>query len=186
MGLHPDRVTGTPLTVRHRFGSRLIGLLLERRGMLISPTKLYQVYRKERLSIRCRRGRKRARDITTLMPLTLMLNQRWSLDLSQTRRGLAQVLHPDGNRRLLSRESTFIERFNGSLSEEILDTLDDARRKITQWCYDYNAVRPQSSLDTLTPLEARRMLALHDGSAPGALALKPLAGYLSQADRLSL
>ena len=53
----------------------------------------------------------------------------------------------------------FIESFNGSLrdellNEEIFDTLDDARRKIALWRYDYNAVRPHSSLGNLTPLDA--------------------------------
>ena len=32
------------------------------------------------------------------------------------------------------------------LNEEIFDTLDDARRKLALWRYDYNTVRPHSSL----------------------------------------
>lgn len=48
-------------------------------------------------------------------------------------------------------QNASIESFNGSLrdellNEEIFDTLDDARRKIALWRYDYNAVRPHSSL----------------------------------------
>jgi putative transposase len=48
-------------------------------------------------------------------------------------------------------QNAFIESFNGSLrddllNEEIFDTLDDARRKLALWSYDYNAVRPHSSL----------------------------------------
>lgn len=85
----------------------------------------------------------------------------------------------------------FIESLNGSLrdsllNKEIFDTLDGARRKIALWRYDYNAVRPHSSLGNLTPLEARRTLALFDGLAPGALAMKPSADYQSQTGRLSL
>ena len=50
-------------------------------------------------------------------------------------------------------QNGFIESFNGSLrdellNEEIFDTLDDARRKLALWRYDYNNVRPHSSLGT--------------------------------------
>jgi putative transposase len=48
-------------------------------------------------------------------------------------------------------QNGFIESFNGSLrdellNEEIFDTLDDARRKLALWRYDYNNV----SLPTYT------------------------------------
>ena len=66
--------------MRRRFGYRRIGLLLERRGILMNPKKLYRLYREEGLSVRRRRGRKRARGTRTPMPLALMPNQRWSLD----------------------------------------------------------------------------------------------------------
>lgn len=243
--------------VRRRFGYRRIGLLLERRGMLMNPKKLYRLYRDEGLSVRRRRGRKRARGTRTPMPLALMPNQRWSLDFvadtfgaSRKFRILAVIddccrenlclvadtsisgarvarelealvriygkpacIVSDNGTEFTSRtilkwaeqndvawhyidpgkpqQNAFIESFNGSLrdellNEEIFDTLDDARRKIALWRYDYNAVRPHSSLDNLTPLEARRTLALPDGSAPGALAMKPPADYQSQTGRLSL
>ena len=58
-------------------GYRRIGLLLERRGMLMNPKKLYRLYRDEGLSVRRRRGRKRARGTRTPMPLALMPSQRW-------------------------------------------------------------------------------------------------------------
>lgn len=56
-------------------------------------------------------------------------------------------------------QNAFIESFNGSLrdellNEEIFDTLDDARRKLALWRYDYNNVRPHSSLGNPTPAEA--------------------------------
>ena len=54
--------------VRRRFGYRRIGLLLERRGMLMNPKEPYRLYRDEGLSVRCRRGRKRARGTRTPMP----------------------------------------------------------------------------------------------------------------------
>ncbi|RJE79105.1 hypothetical protein DWB67_14215 [Paracoccus sp. JM45] len=37
------------------------------------------------------------------------------------------------------------------------------------WRYDYNHVRPYSSLGNQTPAEARRTLEILDGNAPGAL-----------------
>ena len=72
-------------------------------------------------------------------------------------------------------DNGYIESFNGSLrdeclNEEIFDSLADARRKLALWRYDYNNVRPHSSLGNKTPTEARRTLEQSDGSAPGALA----------------
>ena len=56
------------------------------------------------------------------------------------------------------------------LNEEIFDSLADARRTLALWRYDYNNVRPHSSLGNQTPAEARRTLEQFDGTAPGALA----------------
>lgn len=72
-------------------------------------------------------------------------------------------------------QNGYIESFNGSLrdeclNEEIFDSLDDARRKLGLWRYDYNHVRPHSSLGNKTPAEARRALEQLEGSANGALA----------------
>tara|TARA_R110002124_G_scaffold91090_6_gene232031 strand:+ start:208 stop:453 length:246 start_codon:yes stop_codon:yes gene_type:complete len=60
-------------------------------------------------------------------------------------------------------QNAFIESFNGSLrdellNEEIFDSLDDARRKLALWRYDYNNVRQHSSLGNQAPAEARRAL----------------------------
>ena len=79
--------------------------------------------------------------------------------------------------------------FNGSLrdeclSEEIFDSLADARRTLAIWRYDYNNVRPHSSLGNKTPAEARRALEQSEGSAPGALATSETNHYRTQ--RLSL
>ena len=70
---------------RRRFGYRRVGILLERKGMIMNEKKLYRIYREEGLSVRRRRGRKRARGSGTPMPAPLRPNQRWSLDfLSDT------------------------------------------------------------------------------------------------------
>ena len=66
-------------------------------------------------------------------------------------------------------QNAFIESFNRSLrddllNEEIFDTLEDARCQLALWRYDYNPVRPHSSLDNLTPLEAPGRL--HQMMAP--------------------
>ncbi len=70
---------------RRRFGCRRVGILLERKGMIMNEKKLYRIYREEGLSVRRRRGRKRARGSRSPMPMPLLPNQRWSLDfLSDT------------------------------------------------------------------------------------------------------
>ena len=88
-------------------------------------------------------------------------------------------------------QNAFIESFNGSLrdglfNEAIFDTLDDARRKLALWRYDYNAVRSHSSLGNQTPLQARRALEQFEVSAPGALAQTETYKYQNQTRRLSL
>jgi putative transposase len=72
-------------------------------------------------------------------------------------------------------QNAFIESFNGSLRDELLneewfDRLDDARKKLALWRYGYNQVRPHSSLGYQTPAEARRALVQYEGSAHTALA----------------
>jgi putative transposase len=55
-------------------------------------------------------------------------------------------------------ENGFTESFNGKLRDEFLNehwfmSLEEARLLAAQWLYDYNHVRPHSSLDYLTPME---------------------------------
>ena len=66
----------------------------------------------------------------------------------------------------------------------LFDTLDDARRHLALWRYDYNNVRPHSSLENKTPAEARRALEQFEGSAHDALAQPETDDY--QPRRLSL
>jgi putative transposase len=70
---------------RRRFGYRRVGIILERKGMIMNEKKLYRIDRDEGLSVRRGHGRKRARGSRTPMPVPLRPNQRWSLDfLSDT------------------------------------------------------------------------------------------------------
>jgi putative transposase len=64
--------------------------------------------------------------------------------------------------------------------------LDDARRKLALWRYDYNNVRPHSSLGNQTPAKARRTLEQVEGSAHDALAQTEDEEYENQTRRLSL
>ena len=88
-----------------------------------------------------------------------------------------------------TQQNGLIESFNGSLrdeclNEEIFDNLTDARPKLALWRYDYNNVRPHSSLGNKTPVRARRALEKSAGNAPGALAQPETDDY--QQARLSL
>lgn len=79
-------------------------------------------------------------------------------------------------------QNAFIESFNGSLrdellNEELFDSLADARRKLAVWRYDYNNVRPHSSLGNGTPAQARRAFLLNGGVTPGALVPVPQHEY---------
>lgn len=55
--------------LRRRFGYRRVGVMLERKGHIMNHKKLYRLYREEGLSVRRRRGRKRARGNRTPMPV---------------------------------------------------------------------------------------------------------------------
>lgn len=225
--------------------------------MTMNHRKLYRIYREEELSVKRRRGRKRARGTTTPMPSASCANARWSLDfvsdsfgagrkfrilaviddctreclclvadtsLSGTRvaRELSALIRLYGkpgciandngteftSRAMLKwadeqevpwhyidpgkpQQNAFIESFNGSvrdelLNEEIFDSLDDARRKLDLWRYDYNTVRPHSSLSNQTPQQARRALEQFAGSAPGAPAPHGEPEYQNPTCRLSL
>ncbi len=242
---------------RRRFGYRRIGVLLERKGMTMNHKKLYRIYREEGLSVKRRRGRKRARGTRVPMPVAAYPNARWSLDFvsdsfgasrkfrilaviddctreclclvadtslsgARVARELSALIRlygkpgcivSDNGTEFTSRailkwadentvpwhyidpgkpqQNAFIESFNGSLrdellNEEIFDSLNDARRKLALWRYDYNTVRPHSSLGNHTPQQARRALAQFEGSPPGALAPGGEPEYPNPTCRLSL
>jgi transposase InsO family protein len=65
---------------RRRFGYRRLHILLRRDGVLINRKKAQRLYREEGLTVRQRKGRKRA--VGARMPPSVLAlpNQRWSLD----------------------------------------------------------------------------------------------------------
>lgn len=65
---------------RRRFGYRRLGLLLKREGLVMNEKKLFRLYKDEGLSVRRRRGRKRATGTRAPMAIPQGPNQRWSLD----------------------------------------------------------------------------------------------------------
>ena len=66
------------------------------------------------------------------------------------------------------------------LNEEIFDSLAEARRKLALWRYDYNHIRPHSSLGDQTPAEARRALEQSGGNAPDVVARLENDAYQTQ------
>jgi|GEM_PF-3786014 len=72
-------------------------------------------------------------------------------------------------------QNAFIESFNGKFRDECLSQhwfsgLQDARETIEEWRYDYNDVRPHSSLGNQTPADfARQAAELRSPTAPSAL-----------------
>lgn len=241
--------------LRRRFGYRRVGVMLERKGHIMNHKKLYRLYREEGLSVRRRRGRKRARGSRTPMPVPLRPNDRWSMDFvadtfGASRRLRILAINDDACRENLClvgdtsisgvrvareldtlvrlygkpacivsdngteftrrailkwasenrvewhyidpgkpQQNAFIESFNGSLrdellNEELFDSLADARRKLAVWRYDYNNVRPHSSLGNRTPAQARRTFLLNRCVTSDALV--PVGQHEYQTGRLSL
>lgn len=64
--------------------------------------------------------------------------------------------------------------------------MPNERRELALWRYDYNNVRPHSSLANQTPAEARRTLEQFESSAPDALAQTNDEEYEIQTRTLSL
>ncbi|GGZ16094.1 hypothetical protein GCM10011614_33590 [Novosphingobium colocasiae] len=69
------------------------------------------------------------------------------------------------------------------MNEELFDSLADARRKLAVWRYDYNNVRPHSSLANRTPAQARRTFLLDRRVTSDALV--PVGQHEYQTGRLS-
>ena len=65
---------------RRRFGYRRLGVLLEREGVMMNEKKLLRLCTDEGLTVRRRRGRKRATGTRAPMAIPQGPNQRWSLE----------------------------------------------------------------------------------------------------------
>jgi putative transposase len=65
---------------RRRFGFRRLHILLRRDGITINRKKTQRLYREEGLTVRRRRGRKRAVGSRAAALVPALPNQRWSLD----------------------------------------------------------------------------------------------------------
>ena len=65
---------------RRRFGYRRLHILLRRDGVMINRKKTQRIYREEGLTVRRRKGRKRAVGTRMPPPVPALPNQRWSLD----------------------------------------------------------------------------------------------------------
>jgi putative transposase len=65
---------------RRRFGYRRLHVLLRRDGILINRKKTQRLYCEEGLTVRRRKGRKRAVGTRAPAPVPALANERWSLD----------------------------------------------------------------------------------------------------------
>ena len=67
---------------RRRFGYRRLHIQLRRDGITINPKKPQRLYREDGLTVRRRRGPKRAVRARASPPVLALLNQRWSRDFA--------------------------------------------------------------------------------------------------------
>ena len=65
---------------RRRFGYRRLHVLLQREGLVQNRKRTERLYREEGLSVRRRRGRKRATGTRSPLVLPALPNARWSID----------------------------------------------------------------------------------------------------------
>jgi putative transposase len=65
---------------RRRFGYRRLHVLLKRSGIMVNLKKVYRLYTEEGLTVRKRKGRKRAIGTRAPLPRADGINQIWSLD----------------------------------------------------------------------------------------------------------
>jgi putative transposase len=65
---------------RRRFGYKRLAIMLKREGQIHNLKKIYRLYKEEGLSVKRRKGRKRAIGTRLPLPRADMINQIWSLD----------------------------------------------------------------------------------------------------------
>ena len=86
----------------------------------------------------------------------------------------------------LRRGDDHLLRYLGAAQAVIASQPDEARCKLALWRYDDNNVRPHSSRENQTLVEARRALEQFEGSAQAALAQTDDEEYETQTRKLSL
>ena len=70
---------------RRRVGYCRLHILLQRDGIAVNRKKTQRLYREEGLTVRRRKGRRRAVGARAPVPVAALPNQRWSLDFLQDR-----------------------------------------------------------------------------------------------------
>jgi len=80
-----DALISSRLSRYSRFGYRRIGILLERKGMVMNEKKLYRIYREEGLQVRQRRKRRRGKWRGEQPTVPQRPGERWSLDFVHDR-----------------------------------------------------------------------------------------------------
>lgn len=83
-------------------------------------------------------------------------------------------------------ENGFTESLNGKIRDEFLNehwftSLEEARLLAAQWLYDYNHVRPHSSLNYLTPMQFVKQ---QEAAGSGLVAVTPPASCRTQQQAL--
>jgi putative transposase len=172
---------------RRRFGYRRIGLMLEREGIMMNHKRLRRIYGEEGLSVKRRRGHKRA--LGTHAPMfepsgpSIRLYGRPQMIVSDNRTEFVSLAMLEcQNSTGVSchyiapgkpQQNGFAESFNGKLRDELLndevfDSLGHAKRALSLWRYDFNHVRPHIGIGCLAPA-ARLTLSQCGNIAPGAL-----------------
>jgi len=131
------------------------------------------------------------------------------LDLLVRQRGCPKVIISDNGTELTSRvvlqwahehniewhyitpgkpqENGFTESMNGKIRDEFLNehwftSLEEARLLAAQWLYDYNHVRPHSSLNYLTPMQ---FIQQQEAAGSGLVTVTPPASCRTQPQALS-
>ena len=138
---------------RWRFGYRRLHVLLKREGRAVNRKRVQRLYRGEKLTVRRRRGRKRAKGARRPIETLITPNQRWSLDV------LSDQL-TDGRRfRILAVVDDCTRECLALAADTSLSGLRVARELNDLLC---RRGRPTTIVsDNGTELRDRRRLALH-------------------------
>jgi putative transposase len=136
---------------RPRYGYRRLTILLRREGWHVNAKRVYRLYREEGITVRVKRRKKLASHARARPPAAARVNDRWSMDF------VADSLSNGGKIRVLTlidsftRECLALKIARECLNSKWFESLDDARQTLQAWRWDYNEVRPHSSLGDMPP-----------------------------------